>query len=159
MDSRAATIKTPSFTRSAARFMWRRSEFLLCPCHARPKCRASTNSICLTNNSWMAGTSPAMTKRHGGDEREVPRCRRRGVCEGLRGRFKTEEPTRLLQPISESGRPSGRPLTRKTKVCRSQPDRGSHRPGPVWRSYQNDYFGTPTNRAPVNLPSAPMSGA
>ena len=22
-----------------------------------------------------------------------------------------------------------------------------------------DYFGTPTNRAPVNLPSSPMSGA
>jgi len=28
-----------------------------------------------------------------------------------------------------------------------------------WPSYEDDYFGTPTNRAPVTLPSAPMSGA
>ena len=36
---------------------------------------------------------------------------------------------------------------------------GSHRPGSVWPRYQDDYFATPTKRAPLNLPSGPMSGA
>ena len=42
---------------------------------------------------------------------------------------------------------------------RAQPYRASHCPRSVGRAPKDNYFGTPTNRAPVSLPSALMSGA
>jgi hypothetical protein len=46
-----------------------------------------------------------------------------------------------------------------TRVIRASPNAGVISRDQTGRAIKNDYFGTPTNRAPVNLPSSPMSGA
>ena len=54
----------------------------------------------------------------------------------------THSQTKLLQVISERGRPSGRPLKRKPKYVHvPSPHRGSRCPGWVWPSYQGRLFG------------------
>jgi hypothetical protein len=60
----------------------------------------------------------------------------------------------------KSGRPSGRPLKCNPRyACTRQLQRGRHCPRSAGRAIKDDYFRVPTNRAPVNLPSSPMSGA
>ena len=44
-------------------------------------------------------------------------------------------------------------------LVRASSKRGRHCPRSAGRAIKDDYFGVPTNRAPVNLPSSPMSGA
>jgi hypothetical protein len=53
----------------------------------------------------------------------------------------------------------GRPLERNLSLWRFGPDAEAIARDRARRTVNNGYFGMPTNRAPVNLPSSLMSGA